>query len=186
MQIGRAVHVLHAARDARIDVAEPTISCAAETIACAPEPQTRLTVIAGTSTGSPPPIAAWRAGFILLPAWTTCPSRRAPSSAASRPARRSVSRTAAAPSSVAGTAFSEPPIGADGGAHGMAKYDVARTHGKPPRGSAISRQDGEVGRRPPRASPKNVNALAGRGPHGGAPSARTAMRAAARISSARL
>ena len=29
------------------------ISCAAETIACAPEPQTRLTVIAGTVTGSP-------------------------------------------------------------------------------------------------------------------------------------
>ena len=45
------------------------ISCAAETMAWAPEPQTRLTVIAGTSTGKPPWIAACRAGFILLPAW---------------------------------------------------------------------------------------------------------------------
>src|SRR4029079_18260972 len=45
------------------------ISCAALAIACAPEPQTRFTVIAGTSTGTPPLIAACRAGFILLPAW---------------------------------------------------------------------------------------------------------------------
>ena len=30
------------------------ISCAAETMACAPDPQTRLTVIAGTPTGTPP------------------------------------------------------------------------------------------------------------------------------------
>jgi len=29
------------------------ISCAAETMACAPEPQTRLTVSAGIVTGSP-------------------------------------------------------------------------------------------------------------------------------------
>ena len=33
------------------------ISCAADTIACAPEPQTRFTVMAGTVTGSP----AWTA-----------------------------------------------------------------------------------------------------------------------------
>jgi hypothetical protein len=33
------------------------ISCAAEAIACAPEPQTRFTVIAGTETGTPAPIA---------------------------------------------------------------------------------------------------------------------------------
>ena len=49
------------------------ISLAAVAIAWAPEPQTRLTVIAGTSTGMPPPTAAWRAGFILLPAWMTFP-----------------------------------------------------------------------------------------------------------------
>ena len=54
------------------------ISCAAVTIACAPEPQTRLTVIAGTETGRPPSIAAWRAGFIRLPAWMTLPMTTLP------------------------------------------------------------------------------------------------------------
>jgi hypothetical protein len=34
------------------------ISCATEAIACAPEPHTRLTVIAGTVTGTPPFFAA--------------------------------------------------------------------------------------------------------------------------------
>ncbi len=48
--------------------APAAISCAADTIACAPEPQTRLTVMAGTVTGRPPRIAAWRAGFIFSPA----------------------------------------------------------------------------------------------------------------------
>ena len=41
------------------------ISWAAETMACAPEPQTRLTVSAGTVTGSPACTAACRAGFHL-------------------------------------------------------------------------------------------------------------------------
>ena len=54
------------------------ISCAAVAIAWAPEPQTRLTVIAGTSTGTPPSMAAWRAGFILLPAWITLPMTTVP------------------------------------------------------------------------------------------------------------
>ena len=49
------------------------ISCAADAIACAPEPQTRLTVIAGTATGTPPLIAACRAGFMRFPAWMTLP-----------------------------------------------------------------------------------------------------------------
>jgi hypothetical protein len=44
------------------------ISCAADTIAWAPEPQTRLTVNAGVVTGKPACTAAWRAGFILAPA----------------------------------------------------------------------------------------------------------------------
>jgi len=34
------------------------ICCAAVTMACAPDPQTRLIVIAGTDTGKPPPIEA--------------------------------------------------------------------------------------------------------------------------------
>jgi hypothetical protein len=41
------------------------ISMAALATAWAPEPQTRLTVRAGTSTGSPPPMPAWRAGVHL-------------------------------------------------------------------------------------------------------------------------
>ena len=41
-------------------------SCAAEAIAWAPEPQTRFTVNAGTSTGSPPEIAACRGRVHLI------------------------------------------------------------------------------------------------------------------------
>jgi hypothetical protein len=77
-------------------------------MACAPEPHTRFTVSAGTETGTPPPSSAWRAGFILLPAWITLPSTTDPSKAGSSFARASVSRTAIAPSSVAGTPFSAP------------------------------------------------------------------------------
>jgi len=44
------------------------ISCAADTIAWAPEPQTRFTVSAGVVTGKPAWTAAWRDGFILVPA----------------------------------------------------------------------------------------------------------------------
>lgn len=43
-----------------------TISSAAGRIACRPEPQTRLTISAGTETCSPQPISACRAGFIRL------------------------------------------------------------------------------------------------------------------------
>ena len=51
-----------------ISAAPDMISWDADTIACAPEPQTRFTVIAGTDTGNPAWMAAWRAGFILVPA----------------------------------------------------------------------------------------------------------------------
>lgn len=44
------------------------ISSEALAIAYAPDPHTRFTVRAGTCTGSPPPMAACRAGFILAPA----------------------------------------------------------------------------------------------------------------------
>ena len=64
--------------------------------------------MAGTDTGTPPPIAAWRAGFILLPAWMTLPMTTLPIAAASSPDRFSVSRTTAAPRSGAGIVFSEP------------------------------------------------------------------------------
>src|ERR1700754_4813374 len=85
------------------------ISCAADTTACAPEPHTRLTVCDGTDTGTPPAIAAWRAGFILLPACTTLPITTEPSLFASTPLRRTASRTTSAPRSVAGTSLSAPP-----------------------------------------------------------------------------
>ncbi|MNT86172.1 hypothetical protein D3C72_2264290 [compost metagenome] len=77
-------------------------------MAWAPEPQTRLTVIAGTETGSPAPMAACRAGFMRLPAWITFPNTTLPTSPGSIPARATVARIAAAPRSTAGTAFSEP------------------------------------------------------------------------------
>jgi hypothetical protein len=77
-------------------------------MAWAPEPQTRFTVIAGTETGNPPPIAACRAGFIRLPAWMTLPMTTVSIRSPSRPARLSVSRIAVAPSSVAGTVLSDP------------------------------------------------------------------------------
>src|SRR5438128_569617 len=84
------------------------ISCAAEAIACALEPQTQLTVIAGTATGTPPLIAACRAGFMRLPAWMTLPITTLPTRAGSSPERRSVSRTTVAPNSVAGVPFNVP------------------------------------------------------------------------------
>lgn len=84
-------------------------SCAAEATACAPEPQTRLTVSAGLSTGMPAFIAACRAGFILLPAWMTLPITTLSTASGARFARLSVSRMATAPSSVAGVVFSVPP-----------------------------------------------------------------------------
>src|ERR1700733_11844782 len=83
------------------------ISSAALAIACAPEPHTRFTVSAGTRTGSPPPIAAWRAGFIFTPAWITLPMTTVSTSV--RPEAFNVPRIAAAPSSGAATSLSEPP-----------------------------------------------------------------------------
>src|SRR5258708_7776012 len=84
-------------------------SCAAETIACAPEPHTRFTVIAGTDTGSPERTAAWRPGFILAPAWTTLPMTAVPISSGCKPARSTALRITRAPRSVAGTSLRLPP-----------------------------------------------------------------------------
>jgi hypothetical protein len=56
-------------------------------MACAQEPQTRFTVIAGTDTGRPPWTAACRAGFILAPAWMTLPMATVPTSSGLSPAR---------------------------------------------------------------------------------------------------
>src|SRR5512139_1806401 len=89
---------------------KPSItSCAALAIAWAPEPQTRFTVRAGTSTGTPPLMAAWRAEFILLPAWITLPITTVSMSPPVSFARSSVARIATAPRSAAGISFSVPP-----------------------------------------------------------------------------
>ncbi|MNT42788.1 hypothetical protein D3C72_1792240 [compost metagenome] len=77
-------------------------------MACAPEPHTRLTVIAGTETGRPAPMAACRAGFIRLPAWTTLPNTTLPTCSGSIPAACTDARITVAPSSVAGMDFNEP------------------------------------------------------------------------------
>src|SRR5262249_23962372 len=85
------------------------ISCAEETMACAPEPQTRLTVSAGVVTGSPAWTAAWRAGFILVPAWTTLPMTTVTTSSGRMFARVTAAAIATDPRVGAGTSLSEPP-----------------------------------------------------------------------------
>src|SRR5262249_21355891 len=85
------------------------ISCAAETMACAPEPHTRLTVSAGPVTGSPAWTAACRAGFILVPACTTLPMTPVSTSSARIPARPTAAPIATAPRLGAGTSLRLPP-----------------------------------------------------------------------------
>src|SRR5262245_57351341 len=87
------------------------ISCAEETMACAPEPQTRLTVRAGVVTGSPAWTAAWRAGFILVPAWTTLTITTVSTSSGRMFARVTAAAIATASGVRAGTSFSEPRKG---------------------------------------------------------------------------
>src|SRR5262244_2676967 len=74
------------------------IACAASATAFNPEPQTLLTVMAPTSGGSPPKIAAWRAGFCPSPAETTLPMMHSSTCLGSRLARFTASRTTIAPS----------------------------------------------------------------------------------------
>src|SRR5262249_11233490 len=85
------------------------ISCAAETMACAPEPQTRLTVSAGTVTGRLAWTAACRAGFILVPACTTLPMTTVSTSSGFSPARLTAAPIATAPRAGAGTSLRLPP-----------------------------------------------------------------------------
>ena len=91
--------------------ASPSISaCAAETTACAPDPQRRLTFIAGTVSGMPACIAATRLRYMsrgsVLMTWpkTTCPIRPG-----STPARSSAASAATVASSIGGVEASDPP-----------------------------------------------------------------------------
>ena len=49
------------------------IACAARMTDSRPEPQTLFSVVAGTESGRPPLMAAWRAGFMPSPAGRTQP-----------------------------------------------------------------------------------------------------------------
>src|SRR6516225_5929019 len=85
------------------------ISWAADTIAWAPEPQTRLTVSAGVVTGKPACTAACCAGFIFVPAWTTLPMTTVSTSSGRMPARATAAPIAVAPGVGAGTSLRLPP-----------------------------------------------------------------------------
>ena len=74
-----------------------------------PEPQTLLTVTAGMSSGTPPPMAAWRAGACPSPAVTTLPMMTSSISPVGiSPARSIAARITRAPSSVAERGESAP------------------------------------------------------------------------------
>src|SRR5881394_3613358 len=79
------------------------------TTACRPEPQTRFTVSAGTSTGTPAFSAAWRATFMPAPACSTQPMMTSPRSTALMAARRIASRMTTAPRSAAERSLNTPP-----------------------------------------------------------------------------
>ena len=79
-----------------------------------PEPHILLTVVQGTSSGSPAPREAWRAGAWPMPAGSTQPINTSLTSSALTPARESEALIAAAPSSGAGMLAKvpwNPPIG---------------------------------------------------------------------------
>src|SRR5207302_10535883 len=77
--------------------------------ACGLGPHALFTVTAPTLQGRPPPAAHWRAMFCPRPADTTFPRITSSiSSGRDTPARATAARTAAAPSSAAGTDDSAP------------------------------------------------------------------------------
>ena len=86
------------------------MACAAETMACRPEPHSRLTFIATVSLGQPPLMVATRDRYMSLGSvLTTWPNTTCPTSLPSRPARAIDSRTTSAARSVVGTSFRAPP-----------------------------------------------------------------------------
>src|SRR5579862_9160993 len=85
------------------------MDCAPSIAAFRPEPQTLLMVIAGTMSGSPAQMDAWRAGFCPTPAASTWPMMTSETWSGATPARSSTLRMMCAPSLAAGTPASEPP-----------------------------------------------------------------------------
>jgi hypothetical protein len=95
---------------ARITSASPkAISCAAETIACKPDPHILFRVIPGASTGTPLLMPTWRPGFIPWPAERMLPTMTWSTCSPSIPERERTSVPTVAPRSVAGTSLSAPP-----------------------------------------------------------------------------
>ncbi len=86
------------------------IACAADTMACRPEPHRRLTLKAGVSTGQPASMAATReryASFVSV--GITLPITTWPTASAAMPLRSMAARTAVVASWVLGMSLSEPP-----------------------------------------------------------------------------
>ena len=73
-QVGRPRHVLHAAGHDDVRVARPD-DLRRQRDGLQAGAAEHVEVVAGTSTGSPAPIAAWRAAFWPSPACNTHPSR---------------------------------------------------------------------------------------------------------------
>src|SRR5215211_8586726 len=96
---------------ARVTSVSPSMtSWAAETIACSPDPHSRLRVKAGVSTGRPPLTEATRERYMSrVSVWITLPNTTCPTSAGSTPERRTASRTTAAPRSAGGMSLRLPP-----------------------------------------------------------------------------
>src|SRR5215210_937610 len=81
-----------------------------ETTACSPEPQSRFSVRAGASTGTPASRATWRARY-GAPSWLwiTFPITTLSTFAGSRPDRSNAPLAAATPKPCAETSFKPPP-----------------------------------------------------------------------------
>src|SRR5262245_47503896 len=92
-----------------ISASSALIAWAASITALRPEPQTLLTVCAGTASGSPERSATCRAGFMPWPAWRTAPRMTSSTWSRRTPERATASRTATVPSSTAETSLKAPP-----------------------------------------------------------------------------
>ncbi len=84
------------------------IAWLASITALRPDPHTLFTVTAGTVAGTPPRIAACRAGAWPRPAETTLPRITSSTASGSIPERSTAARTTTAPSSVAESGLSAP------------------------------------------------------------------------------
>src|SRR6059036_1313047 len=134
------------------------ISCAADAIACAPEPQTRLTVIAGTATGMPPLIAACRvhpvAGLDDVAHHHAADARGIELGAPQRLANDRGTELGGR------RAFQRAVIGSDRSANGVTQDDLSRWHGNILRSVWLSVQGSQI---PPDAHYRGIFRLRSHG-----------------------